>query len=86
MRLFGRRDVRINSLHNQGIDRLGAGLVVSGRDLDGIVQAVEDPRRDFRVGVQWHPEFLLFSGIQRRLFRALVAAAEVHPSTVGERA
>jgi putative glutamine amidotransferase len=49
---------------------------VSGRDLDGIVQAVEAPERDFLMGVQWHPEFLLYSARQRRLFRALVAAAE----------
>lgn len=66
---------RINSLHNQGIDRLGRGLVVTGRDLDGIVQAVEDPRRRFLLGVQWHPEFLLHSRRQRRLFAALVTAA-----------
>lgn len=68
--------VRINSLHNQAIDALGSGLVVTGRDLDGIVQAVEDPSRDFLLGVQWHPEFLLFSRAQRGLFRALVTAAQ----------
>jgi putative glutamine amidotransferase len=70
-------ETRINSLHNQGIDRLGRGLRVSGRDLDDIVQAVEDPERPFLVGVQWHPEFLLYLGRQRRLFRDLVAAARV---------
>jgi len=54
---------------------VGRGLTVSGRDLDGIVQAVEDPHRAFLIGVQWHPEFLLFSSRQRRLFSALVSAA-----------
>ncbi|MDX1609627.1 MAG: gamma-glutamyl-gamma-aminobutyrate hydrolase family protein [Halofilum sp. (in: g-proteobacteria)] len=67
--------IRINSLHNQAIDRLGRGLQVVGRDLDGIVQAVEDPEHPFRIGVQWHPEFLPYIGRQRALFRALVAAA-----------
>jgi putative glutamine amidotransferase len=62
----------INSLHNQAIDRVGGGLRVSGRDLDGITQAVEDPDHGFLLGVQWHPEFLLFLRPQRRLFRALV--------------
>lgn len=66
---------RINSLHNQAIDRVGNGLIVSGRDLDGIVQAVEDPQKPFLLGVQWHPEFLLFFRRQRQLFKALVAAA-----------
>ena len=66
---------RINSLHNQGIDRVGEGLVVSGRDLDGIVQAVEDPLADFVLGVQWHPEFLPYFARQRALFREVVVRA-----------
>lgn len=73
--LLGASRARVNSLHNQGIDHVGSGLTVSGRDLDGIVQAVEDPHRDFLIGVQWHPEFLLSSSRQRRLFAGLVSAA-----------
>ena len=73
--LLGGDDIRINSLHNQSIDALGAGLEVSGRDLDDIVQAVEQPDHRFLFGVQWHPEFLLYAARQRRLFRALVRAA-----------
>jgi putative glutamine amidotransferase len=73
--LFGSECARINSLHNQSIDRLGRDLRISGRDLDGIVQAVEDPDRGFVLGVQWHPEFLLLSRQQRTLFHALVDAA-----------
>jgi len=65
---------KINSLHNQGIDRLGENLTISGRDLDGIVQAVENPQHRFLVGVQWHPEFLIYQRRQRRLFAALVDA------------
>ena len=74
-RLLGSRETRINSLHNQGIDRLGAGLAVAGRDLDDIVQAIEAPEHPFLLGVQWHPEFLLYKRCQRHLFRALVDAA-----------
>lgn len=73
--LFGRGRSRINSLHNQGIDRVGDGLIVTGRDLDGIVQAIEDPSQRFLVGVQWHPEFLFYLKPQRRLFRELVKCA-----------
>ena len=42
---------------------------------DGIIQAVEDPRQNYFIGVQWHPEYLLLSARQRRLFSALVKAA-----------
>ena len=75
-RLFQRGHSRINSLHNQGIDRVGEGLVVTGRDLDGIVQAIEDPSRDFLLGVQWHPEFLLYLPGQRALFHEVVKHAQ----------
>ncbi|MDQ2075934.1 gamma-glutamyl-gamma-aminobutyrate hydrolase family protein [Marinimicrobium sp. ABcell2] len=71
-RLFGAGTCRINSLHNQAIDRVGANLVITGRDLDGIVQSVEDPDQGFLVGVQWHPEFLLFMRRHRGLFKALL--------------
>jgi putative glutamine amidotransferase len=77
-KLLGPGPRQVNSLHNQAIDRVGNGLHVSGRDLDGIVQAVEDPAHPFLLGVQWHPEFLLYLGAQRSLFRALVAAAEAY--------
>lgn len=73
--LFQQRQARINSLHNQGIERIGEGLVVTGRDLDGIVQAIEDPSRRCLIGVQWHPEFLLYLRKQRALFRHLVNVA-----------
>jgi putative glutamine amidotransferase len=81
--LFERGRSRINSLHNQGIDRVGDGLVVTGRDLDGIVQAIEDTSRDFLLGVQWHPEFLLYMRRQRALFKEVVRHAKTHKEYFG---
>lgn len=83
-KLFACERCQINSLHNQGIDRVGEGLAVTGRDLDDIVQAVEHPHFPYLLGVQWHPEFLLLSRRQRRLFSALVAAARQHPPPPSE--
>jgi putative glutamine amidotransferase len=73
--LLGTARCRINSLHTQAINQLGGGLKVVGRDLDNIVQAVEDPSKPYLIGVQWHPEYLLYLSRQRNLFRALVKAA-----------
>jgi putative glutamine amidotransferase len=47
----------VNSLHHQTLDRIGDGLVVTGRSPDGTVEVVELPGRPF-LGVQWHPEAL----------------------------
>jgi putative glutamine amidotransferase len=45
------------SHHHQGVDRLGAGWVISGRaTMDDLPEAIEDPLRGFALGVQWHPE------------------------------
>ena len=77
--LFGTERAQINSLHNQAINQLGQQLQVSGRDLDGIIQSIEDPEHPFLIGVQWHPEFLLLVRRQRHLFQALITAAKKHP-------
>lgn len=73
--ILGTDKTRINSLHHQAIAELGDGLTVSGRDRDGIVQAVEHSGDRFILGVQWHPEYLPLRPRQHRLFAALVEAA-----------
>jgi gamma-glutamyl-gamma-aminobutyrate hydrolase PuuD/predicted ATP-grasp superfamily ATP-dependent carboligase len=65
----------VNSIHKQAIDRLGAALVITAREPNGVVQAIEDPTRRFWIGVQFHPEFLIYRAPFRRLFKALVQAA-----------
>jgi putative glutamine amidotransferase len=64
----------VHSAHHQGIETVGEGLAVTGRAPDGTVEALEDPSRDFVVGVLWHPEEDP-SGDGAPLFRALVEAA-----------
>ena len=53
----GARDITVNSLHQQGIDTLAAGLKVEAVAPDGQIEGVSHPERSFVVGVQWHPEF-----------------------------
>lgn len=74
-RVCGRSRLRVNSLHSQAIDEHGEGLLSVGQDLDGIVQAVEYSRTPPIIGVQWHPEYLLYLPAQLALFRWLVNEA-----------
>ena len=72
--LLGTRSARVNSFHHQGIDRLGSGLAAVAWAPDGIIEAVESPRRDFVVGVQWHAECLVELEEQQSLFEGFVEA------------
>ena len=56
-RAAGEEAHRTLSHHHQGVDRVGEGLVVTGRsELDDLPEAVELPGARFVLGVQWHPE------------------------------
>ena len=66
---------KVNSLHNQAVDTLGDDLAAVAHDDDGFIQAIEDSRKRFMIGVQWHPEYLPFRAPQTRLFKALKQAA-----------
>ncbi len=61
--------------HHQAVDRLGDGLVVSARDSDDVIEAVEIPGDSFVLAVQWHPEERLDD---LRLFAAVVDAATAY--------
>jgi putative glutamine amidotransferase len=74
-RLLQCNPCRVNALHHQSIDAVGKGLRIVGRDEAGVVQAIETTGNDFLIGVQWHPELLVFSRPQQRLFKALDVAA-----------
>jgi putative glutamine amidotransferase len=55
--LAGTRDIMVNSLHHQGIDRLAPGLAVDAVAPDGTIEAVHLVHaRGWALGVQWHPE------------------------------
>ncbi|MDN3556496.1 gamma-glutamyl-gamma-aminobutyrate hydrolase family protein [Halomonas maura] len=70
---------RINSLHHQAVKETGQGIEIVARDRDGLVQGIESRDHDFLIGVQWHPEWLIFNRPQQRLIRALVDAARRRP-------
>ena len=59
----GNETPRVNSVHHQGLNKLGRDLVIEARSLpDGVVEAVRyqapDGGNAFAYGVQWHPEFI----------------------------
>ena len=73
--IFGDADIRVNSLHHQGISQVGQGLKATAFAPDGLVEGLEVEGADFALGVQWHPECLPEDVGMQNLFKAFVAAS-----------
>lgn len=66
----------VNSFHHQCIDRPGRNLKVTAQASDGVIEAIEQNRHPFAIGVQWHPECLYHSQpSMKKLFCALIEAS-----------
>lgn len=66
----------VNSMHHQGIARLGRGLRAVASAEDGLIEALELPMLPFVLGVQWHPEELAKTDqLSTSLFYSFVRAA-----------
>ncbi len=65
----------INSHHHQAAKEVAAGLVVSARSDDGVIEALEKSDARFLLAVQWHPENLYETDApSRALFTAFARA------------
>jgi len=63
--------IRVNSSHHQAVAKVGKNLKVIAKAKDGVVEAIEDTRRDrFALGVQWHPELTArHDQVSREIFK-----------------
>ena len=75
-RLVRRQTFEVNSLHSQGVDRLGDGLAVEAWAPDGLVEAMSvEGCASFALAIQWHPEWhVLGDPVSSAIFAAFGAA------------
>ncbi|WP_425410725.1 gamma-glutamyl-gamma-aminobutyrate hydrolase family protein [Hyphococcus sp.] len=74
-RITGDTSRVVNSIHKQAVNRPGDGLKVTAKEKNGLIQAIEDPECAYYLGVQFHPEFLIYRKGDQKIFDALVNAA-----------
>jgi len=68
--------VMTNSFHHQAIKTAAPGLWITARAKDGVIEAVEHETAPFAVGVQWHPELMIYKNpAMLELFTAFVNTA-----------
>jgi putative glutamine amidotransferase len=75
----GATQISVNSLHHQSILEPAAGLRITARASDGIIEGVESTDKDWWVvAVQWHPEEMSDSPEpwDRGIFRAFANRLE----------
>jgi putative glutamine amidotransferase len=62
------------------VDRPGTGLRVSGRAPDGVTEAIESASNlgdsGWCVGVQWHPELVVWRNTDQNLIEEFVQQAK----------
>jgi putative glutamine amidotransferase len=73
---IGASEGMVNSVHWQGVDRLGDGLGIEANADDGTIEAVRVlGAAAFALGVQWHPEHRPSeNAVSRAIFAAFAAA------------
>ena len=55
--ILGVKQSVVNSRHKTGVQN--TNLVVNARAFDGVIEAVEDKKKKFFLGLEWHPESLV---------------------------
>lgn len=74
---YGKEEIRVNSLHHQGIKELGNGLRCIGWSEDGICEAVELEGNQFVLGTQWHPEMMYSKNeVHLEVFKLFIKACK----------
>ena len=70
--LLEQKEITVNSVHDQGIDRLAEGLVVQAYAPDGQIEAISvQAHPGFALAVQWHPEWkALENPVSLKIFTA----------------
>ena len=70
------KQIWVNSLHRQAVDKPAPGFMISSSSPDGVVESIESLQHDFAHGVQFHPEMLI--QVDRafgNIYKSLVAFA-----------
>ena len=85
---FHREKLQVNSVHFQGVDRLGEGLSVEAFAPDGVVEAISArPNGAPILAVQWHPEWQTDKdAASQGVFQIFGRALRGEPTTASEKA
>ena len=73
-RILNKRNIGVNSIHHQCINKLGKELLVSAKSPDGVIEGIESTSSWDAIGIQWHPEYLRNEEDSKKLFDWIMKA------------
>lgn len=62
--------IKVNSRHKSVIKN--TDLDITALSNDGYIEAIEDSNKKFFIGVQWHPESMIYDSKQNELFKYFI--------------
>ena len=78
---MGKKNIRVNSLHHQGIKNPAPNMIVAAHPEDHSIEAIVANDHPWCIGVQWHPECLPEDVDAQNLFTAFIEAAKKFQQT-----
>lgn len=67
-------NIMVNSRHGFHIPNEGSNIA-SAYAPDGVIEAIENPKMRYHLGVQWHPELMPYDESSQKLFNSFIEAA-----------
>ena len=64
----------VNSRHHDNI--IDTDLDIVAKSVDGVIEAIEDAKNDFFIGVQWHPESIMQTDESKKLFKYFISCCK----------
>ncbi|MEW6215412.1 MAG: type 1 glutamine amidotransferase [Nitrospirota bacterium] len=74
-RFLKKGEFTVNSTHHQVVKELGVGLKAFAYSTDNLIEAFYMEDYPFLVGVQWHPERLIYDSLSIDLFNSFIEAS-----------
>ena len=75
MEILDIRQIKVNSRHDFHVEPKD-WFIVDAYSEDGLIEAIDIPNHSFALGVQWHPENMIFyDPVMLKLFKSFVNAA-----------
>ena len=75
--IIKKEEITVNSRHNYHIGTLGSNFEVNGYSDDNLIEAINNIKKRFHLGLQWHPE-LLEDENSRLIFERLIEEAKIY--------